>query len=139
MEGERGFLTFQAVPLSRLVFTNNIENVYFPINQTMILFDYNSDELVRTEEEYGKLDIRTMEDFNANMAMFAAKPNFKLSLCNNMPCFKKYIVKLDNKVVEARNEQYYVNLKEGLNTPTVAAVNQNGTEGIPTTVSIKYE
>lgn len=139
MEGERDFLTFQAFPKSKVVFTSNPDDVYFSLNQTMVLFDYNEDEISRTGEEFGKLEIKTMEDFNDNMALFAAKPNFILSFDNNMPWFKKYIVKLDDKVIEVQNGKYYVNLKEGMNTLNVVSVNQNDIEGIPTVIKLKYE
>lgn len=139
MEGERDFLTFQAFPISKVAFTNNVEDLYFSLNQTMVLFDYIEDEIRRTEEEYGKLDIKTVEDFNKNMAMFAAKPNFKVSFDNNMPWFKNYRVKLNNSVIDEQNGKYYVNLNEGVNTLTVIAVNQNGIEGIPTVIKLKYE
>ncbi|WP_461634078.1 transglutaminase domain-containing protein [Labilibaculum euxinus] len=139
MEGERDFLTFQAFPRPKVLYTSNFEDVYFSINQTMVLFDYNEDEITRTEEEFGKLDIKTVEDFNDNMAIFAAKPNFILSFDNNMPWFKNYIVKLNNSVIEEQNKKYCVNLKKGMNTLTILAVNQNGIEGVPTVIKLKYE
>jgi hypothetical protein len=139
MEGERDFLTFQAFPTSKVAFTSNVEDVYFSINQTMVLFDYNEEEISRTEEEFGKLDIKTIEDFNDNMAKFAARPNFILSFDNNMPWFKNYKVKLNNSAIEELNGKYCVNLKEGVNTLTVVAVNQNGTEGVPTVIRLRYE
>ena len=139
MEGERDFLTFQALPISKVAFTSNVEDLYFSLNQTMVLFNYIEDEIRRTKEEFGKLEIKTVEDFNDNMAMFAARPNFILSLDNNMPWFKKYKVKLNNSVIEEQNGKYCVNLKEGVNTLTVVAINQNGIEGIPTVIRLKYE
>jgi len=139
MEGERDFLTFQAFPIAKVAFTSNVEDVYFSLNQTIVFFDYKEDEMSRSKEEYGKLDIKKVEDFNENMAMFAAKPNFILSFDNNMPWFKNYIVKLNNNVIGEQNEKYYVDLKEGVNTVTVVAVNQNGIEGVPTAIKLKYE
>jgi len=139
MEGERDFFTFQAFPISKLAFTKNVDDLYYSINQTMVLFDYNESEIRRTKEEFGKLDIKSVEDFNDNMAMFAAKPNFILSLDNNMPWFKNYIVRLNGNVIEEQSEGYFVNLKEGISILTIVAVNQNDIEGIPTTFKLKYE
>ncbi len=139
MEGERDFLTFQAFPSSKVAFTSNVEDIYFSLNQTMVLFDYNEDEISRSKKEFVKLDIKTKEDFNNNMAMFAAKPNFILNFDNNMPWFENYIVKLNNRVIEKQNGKYYVNITEEMNILTVVAVNQNGIEGIPTVIKLKYE
>ncbi len=139
MEGIRDFLTFQAFPLGNMVFTESLNDVYYTLNQTMIIIDYTEEEIERTKNEYEKLNIKSVEDFNKNMPLFSAKPELKLSFDNNMPWFSHYIVKLNDTVVKQKNGEYYVSLKKGINTIKVVAVNQNNIAGIPTNIKIKYE
>lgn len=139
MAGERNFLTFQAFPSRKMMFTENINDVYYSLNQTMVLIDYNEKEIERTWNEYSDLNIENIEDFNKNMPLFSARPEFVLMLDNNMPWFKNYIVKLNNVVVEKEDEKFLVNLKKGLNTIEAVAINQNNIQGIPTVIKIKYE
>ena len=139
MEGKRDFLTFQAFPSGNIIFTENVNDVYYKLNQTMVIIDYTAKEIERTRSEYAKLDIKSVEDFNKNMPLFSAKPEFVLSLDNNMPWFDHYIVKLNDNFVKQQNGKFYVNLKTGINTISVVAVNQNNIEGIPTKIKIKYE
>ena len=139
MEGERDFLTFQAFPSGNMVFTKNVEDVYYKLNQTMIIIDYTAKEIERTKKEYAKLNIKSVEDFNKNMPLFSAKPEFILSFDNNMPWFDHYVVKLNDVIIKQKNGKYYVNLKNGINTIKAVAVNQNNIEGIPTKIKIKYD
>jgi hypothetical protein len=139
MEGDRDFLTFQAFPSGRMIFTKKTEDVYYGMNQTMVIINYNEKEIERSKKEYSLLGINSADDFNKNMSKFAAKPEFILSLDNNMPWFKNYVVKLNSILVSPENENFYINLIEGVNTIEVVAVNQNNIEGITTVIKIKYE
>lgn len=139
MEGERDYLTFQAFPSSKTSFTTNVEDIYYGLNQTMVLFDYDEKEVSRTKEAFAKLNIETAEAFNENMPLFAAQPHLILSFDNNMPWFKNYEVKLNNQPVKEQEGKYAIQLKEGMNTIEVVAVNQNGIVGVPTVVKVKYE
>ena len=139
MEGNREYLAFQAFPSSNDTFTSNVEDVYYSLNKTLVIFDYHEDEKNRTQEEFSKLSINSPEDFVSNMSKFAARPNFVLSFENNMPWFSEYKVKLNDSIIEAQNGKYFVNLDEGISTLTVVAVNENGTVGIPTVIRLKYE
>ncbi len=135
LEGKRNYMVFQGFPMGNNVFTKDVDKVYFPLNQTMVLLDYLDSEYERAQNEYSKLDIKSVNNFNKNMYLFAARPDFKLSLDNNMPWFDHYKVKLNNKIIKAK----IITLPEGINTIEVTAVNKNGIEGIPTTLKIKYE
>jgi hypothetical protein len=139
MEGERDFLTFQAFPLCKTVFTKNVNDLYYELNRTMVVIDYTPEEIVRTKNEYSKLNIKSVDDFNKNMSLFCAKPDLILSLDNNMPWFKNYLVKLNDVLINKKDGKYYVNLKEGINVIKVTAVNRNNIEGISTVIKIKYE
>ena len=139
MEGVKDFLTFQAFPSGNMIFTENVDDVYYKLNQTMIIIDYTENEIERTRDEYAKLNIKSVKDFNENMPLFSAKPEFILSFDNNMPWFNHYIVKLNDTIIKQKSGKYYVNLKNGINAIKVVAVNQNNIEGIPTIIKIKYE
>ncbi len=139
MEGLRDFLTFQAFPAGNMIFTKNVDDVYYKLNQTMVIIDYTDKEIERTRNEYAKLDIKSVDDFNKNMTLFSAKPEFVLSFDNNMPWFNHYVVKLNDILVKNQDGKFYVNLKNGINTIKVVAVNENNIEGIPTVIKIKYE
>lgn len=138
MEGERDFLTFQAFPSINMMFTTNVEDMYYKLNQTTVLFEYDKEEVIRSHKEYEKLKIETMEDFSKNMKIFAAKPKFVLTFDNNMPWFKRYEVQLNNTSVNEKEGTYPIQLKEGLNTLRVVAVNQNDIAGVPTVIKLIY-
>lgn len=139
MEGERDFITFQAFPSGRMIFTQKTEDLYYGLNQTMVIIDYSENEIKRSRKEYSLLGIKSVDDFNKNMPKFAAKPELILSLDNNMPWFKNYVVRLNSTIVNSENRNFLLNLIEGLNTIEVVAVNQNNIEGIPTVIKMKYE
>lgn len=139
MEGKRNFLTFQSFPSRKMIFTKNVSDVYFSLNQTMVIIDYNEKEIERSKNKYSKLNIKNIADFNKNMSLFSAKPEFELLFDNNMPWFKSYKVKLNGSIIEKNNEKYLVSLKKGINTIEVVAINQNKIKGIPTIIKIKYE
>ncbi|WP_075602101.1 hypothetical protein [Saccharicrinis aurantiacus] len=139
MEGQNDYLTFQAFPSRKTIFTDNVNEVYYSLNQTMILIDYPEEEVNRAMGEFSKLEISTLDDFNKNMSLFAAQPKFKLSFDNNMPWFKEYKVFLNDVLVPIEDGHCLVNLNEGLNTIKAFAVNANGIEGIPSVLKIIYE
>ena len=139
MEGTRDFLTFQSFPLGKMIFTKNVNDVYYNLNQTMIIMDYTQEEIERSKRAFAKLNIKSMEDFNKNMPLFSARPEFILTFDNNMPWFDHYIVKLNDTVIKPRNGKYRINLKNGINTIKVVAVNQSDIKGIPSEIIIKYE
>lgn len=139
LAGKRNFLTFQAFPYGRTVFTNDSEELYYSLNQTMMILDYSEAEQKRVKEAYAKLNIKSSEGFNKNMYLFSAKPDFKLSLDNNMPWFDKYIVKLNGQAINPESSVYSISLKKGLNTIDAVAINKAGVKGVPTQMKIMYE
>lgn len=139
MEGVRDFLTFQAFPSGNTIFTKNVEDVYYKLNQTMVIIDFTAEEKTRAKHEFSKLNIKSMEDFNKNMPLFSAKPEFVLTLDNNMPWFDHYIVKVNDTFLTQQNGKYKVSLMPGVNTIKAVAVNQSNIKGIPTVIKMKYE
>ena len=103
----------------------------------MVIIDFIPDEYNRSGKEFEKLDIKTEEDFNNNMYLFAPQPNMKLKFANNMPWFKEYLVYLNDNLVEPQENEYIFTLKTGINILKVFATNQVGAKGIPTIIKIK--
>jgi len=139
MEGQDEYLTFQSMPRGSCVFTKNKEVVYHDINRSMVVINYPEDERQRSRTIMKSCNIKTAEDFKENMCLFAAKPDFKLSLLNNMPWFDKYEVYLNNQIVEVKDTTCDIVLPKGISDLKVVAVNKVGIKGIPTLMKIKYE
>jgi hypothetical protein len=139
MEGKDEYLTFQSMPSRRRMFTDDSALVYFDINRTLVLIDYQTDEIQRSGNKMKECDIKTVEDFNKGMPLFAAKPHFKLSFFNNMPWFDKYEFYLNDQNVEVKDAACDIVLPEGISELKVVAVNKVGIKGVPTIMKIKYE
>ena len=139
MEGKGEYLTFQSMPRGNEMFTQNPDLLYFEINRSMVVINYQKEERQRAMEKMKACNMATAEDFKENMCLFAAKPNFKLSLLNNMPWFDKYEVYLNDQAVEVKNEVCDIILPEGINYLKVVVVNKVGIKGVPTLMKIKYQ
>ncbi len=139
LEGERNFVTFQAFPTGNHIFTNRVEDMYYNMNQTMVIIDYSKDEYKRSRSEYAKLDIKSAEKFNENMHLFAAQPNLTLTLDNNTPWFSHYIVKLNGQVIPPVDSDYSVSLKKGENIIEAVAINKAGIKGVITKIHFTYD
>ncbi len=131
-------LAFQYMGLSNAVYTNNLHDLYFPINQTLILFDYK--EKIDFNPIFKKSNIKTLEEFQANLDLFETQPKFKLKFLNNMEFFNKYEIQINQQ------EKFYTNestvdceLREGINTIKVCAINKLGVKGCTTEIQIRYE
>ena len=101
--------------------------------------DYSEDEYRRSQNVYDSLNIDEVEQFNEEMYLFAARPNFELSFINNMPWFGKYEVYLNGEEVEPKDARYYVSLGEGENEIKVVAINIAGVKGVPTMITVSYK
>lgn len=131
------FLTFQSLASGKNIFTKNVELAYYDINRTMVIIDYPEGAF---EKSLAKIqECRSKEDYYKYQPYFAAKPNFKLSLLNNMPWFKNYEVLLNGKKVEVKDATCLISLSEGNNELKIYAVNEMGVKGVPTTIKFKYE
>lgn len=138
LEGKEDYVTFQSLPWGKTIFTDNYKDFYFDINQTMIIIDYAKDEFERTNNELRKCVIKSVEDFNKSMPLFAAKPNLTLSFDNNMVGFDKYEVTINNQKFIVK-DKLDVELKPGNNNLTATCINKAGVKGVATTLLIKYE
>jgi len=139
MQVRNNFLTFQAFPSGKSIFTDKKEDFYFGVNQVMVILNYTEEEYNRSQDVYDGLNIETVEQFDRDMHLFAAKPNFELGFLNNMPWFSKYEVYLNGDEVKPEDSRYFVSLKEGVSEIKVVAINIAGVKGVPTIIKIKYE
>lgn len=139
MEGNDEYLTFQSMPRGSCVFTKNMELVYHDINRSMVIINYPENERKRSRDKMNACNIKSAEDFKENMCLFAARPNFKLLLLNNMPWFDKYEVYLNDQEIEVKNNGCNIVLPEGISDVKVVVVNKLGIKGVPTLMKIKYQ
>ncbi len=139
MQVRNNFLTFQAFPNGKSIFTEKKEDFYYGVNQVMVILDFTEKEYNRSQRVYDSLNIETVEDFDKDMPLFAAKPNFELGFLNNMPWFKEYKVFLNDKEIKPQNSRYFISLKNGVSQIKVIAVNVAGVKGVPTIIKIRYE
>jgi hypothetical protein len=140
LDGKSPFLTFQGQPYNNMVFTQNLSDLYFSLNRTLIIFKYKDSN----DESFMKLiadkKIQTNQDYMENMPLFAAKPDYKLNFKNNMPWFDHYEVKIDEgSWNKNKGNAFDWSLKKGKNTIAVRGVNKAGLPGMPTTVEIVYK
>lgn len=133
-------LAFQAMELDSAIFTNRVEDLYFSLNHTLILFEYKKkvdfEKIIKDHEDH----LQTEEDFKANLHLFAAEPDFTVRLRNNMPWFSHYEIQLDNEEPFNSNQSSFEwKLKEGMNVIRVCSVNSQGVKGVPTEMKISYQ
>jgi hypothetical protein len=138
MEGKNEYLTFQSLPWGKTIFTDDYRELYFSLNQTMIIIDYTKEETERAMNELKKCPIKSVDDFNKSMPLFSAKPYFTLSFDNNMVGFDQYEITLNNQTWKVK-DQLNITLEPGLNYLTAICINKNGIKGIPTSYVLKYE
>jgi len=139
MENRKNMITFQAFPYGKCVFTDKKYDFYYGVNQTMVILDYTEEEYNRSQSVYDSLNISEVEQYDNDMYLFAAKPNFELSFINNMPWFNKYEVYLNGNEVKPKDLKYTVSLDEGESEIKVVAINIAGVKGIPTIIKILYK
>lgn len=139
LEAKEQFLTNQGLSSYPLVFTHDPKDFYFPINRTLIVFNYQalSPSWSQIVNEY---QLQTMQDYKDNMYKFAAKPEFTLLFQNNMPWFDHYEFQIENSPwIPLQNDLVNWMAKDGVNTIHARSVNFAGIPGPTTTIRIKYE
>ena len=89
LEMKKTVLTFQGQPSQVGVYTNNPGEVYPQINRVTLKLSFKQDNRV-DGNFFKELKIKTEDDYLTQMHKFAAVPDFKVSLKNNMPLFSFY-------------------------------------------------
>lgn len=138
LEAEKQFMTFQGFGFNKAIFTSNPEELYFPMNNSMIVFSFHSDEKTFADKVKA-LDIKNEKQYLEQMPNFAAKPSFKIALVNNSILHSHYQISIDSQEWK-KNETGEINwnLKDGMNTIEVKSINHRGIAGPITFVEIVY-
>jgi hypothetical protein len=137
LEGLSSYLTFQGVPINHRAFTEDADHLYFTLNSSMILFDYERD--TNWDDLFKKYDIQTSEDYVNQMAKFAARPDFQLSFRNTVPWFSHYEISIDNgQWKRIKGAAFRWSLRKGENVIRVRSVNAAGVAGPETFARINY-
>lgn len=137
LDGKLNYLTFQGVPISHRAFTDDPDHLYFDLNKTIILFDYNRS--IGWDDVFKRYDILSAEDYIENMSKFAARPDFELTFRNSMPWFDFYEVQIDNGPwTKSKSSSFHWSLKSGDNMIRVRSVNSVGVQGPETFARIRY-
>ncbi|MTI66489.1 MAG: transglutaminase domain-containing protein [Firmicutes bacterium] len=137
LDGKEPFMTFQGTCDDNNIFTNKPEDLYFSINNSIIIFKYK--EKTDLNKVIKDFNIKTNDDYKEHMGHFAAEPNYTLTFQNNMKWFSHYEININsNGWVEIESDKYDWNLHNGINTLAVRGVNAAGKEGIPCSIKINY-
>ncbi|WNG38883.1 transglutaminase domain-containing protein [Archangium violaceum] len=137
LEGKGQFATFQGFHNDDLLFTDDPRDFYFPLNHTQVLFAYkDARQPIDLIKEHG---ITTEEEFLRKRSLFAARPDYTLTLQHGMPWFDHYELRVDGKEWQRLpGDTVPTKLHEGLNTLEVRAVNQAGVAGPINRMKIRY-
>lgn len=141
LEGKSQLLTFQGTPYGGLFFTKDSRDLYFEMNRTWISFAYRDARNASSQTMMETLGIRTEEDFIAKMPVFAAKPDFTLTLLNNSAWHAHYERRTSREGAWTRLIGSSMNwsLTHGENYLEIRSVNQMGVPGPSTFASIRYK
>jgi hypothetical protein len=138
LEGKGQPITFQGLPVNVYLYTDDIKDLYFPLNHTQIVFEYKE-----REKYYNKLmelNIREEKEFEDNMHLFAAVPDFTLHLYTNTIWFDHFEVSFDDeKWTRLEGNEVERKLKDGVNKVKARAINKAGVAGVPVSIEIEYK
>ena len=141
LDGKDQFLTSQGGNGKTSIFTDDIDDMYFELNQTTILFDFNVPTL-DCSTIVQKYNVKNRQDYFSKMSEFASEPDFTLSFATNTPWFSFYEVKHDEKsdwrTIQSSNN-YQWKLHDGMNEIYIRSVNQSGIYGVITKMQIQYQ
>jgi hypothetical protein len=134
------FLTNQGANTTPLIFLNRLDQAYFSLNRTHILYEFNipsgdANSVVASDT------ILTQESFIQKMAETASVPDFTVTCSNNMPWFGYYEMRLNDNTEwkKISGNSFKLILREGKNTIEIRSVNQAGIPGPITFMKIRYQ
>ncbi len=130
-------LTFQGLGRSGQLFTAEARDHYFSLNHSNILLYYQ--QQASAQRLQGQVDIPTAEEYVAQMAEFAATPDFLVVLHHNMPWFDHFEVALDDAPWQRVDDnQFSWSAREGVQTLKARAVNEAGVAGPVASLTLRY-
>lgn len=139
LDNKQEFLTFQGSPFGNNVFTINQEHLYFNLNQTMVIFDYQPKEYKRIEKIEKEAQITTLEELLEKRHLFYALPDLIMRLTNNIVWFSHYEITINDKTQKLYKDEFELSLNEGVSNICVKGINKFGISSPATIIKIKYE
>lgn len=138
LEGQGQSITFQGLPANNYTYTEEIKDLYYHINHTQVIFEYRD-----REAYYNKLmelNIRDEKEFEDNMHLFAAVPNFILHLYTNTIWFDYFEVSFDVETwTRIEGNKIEKKLMEGVSLIKARAINKAGVAGVPVYIKLEYK
>lgn len=133
-------LTFQGIPLNNSLFTNRSELFYPEMNRVALFLSYKDNNL-NFMDMMKKLKIETDADYLKNMALFAAKPEFMVTIKSNSKMKQTYQYREGSAGAwqNVTGNSFDWIAKNKFNRIEVVSVNEFGRSGPLTFIEIKYE
>ncbi|MFM6956218.1 MAG: transglutaminase domain-containing protein [Ignavibacteria bacterium] len=134
------FLTSQGGNTRPLIFLSTINDAYFSLNRTHMLFDFNIPS--GDAGSVAAIDSNlTQELFMEKMAETASIPDFTISFSNNMPWFSHYEMRFneDDLWKKISGNTMKLLLRNGKNSIEVRSINQAGIAGPITFMKVRYQ
>lgn len=134
------FLTNQGGNTRPLIFLSTINDAYFSLNRTHMLFDFNIPS--GDAGSVAAIDSNlTQELFMERMAETASIPDFTISFSNNMPWFSHYEMRFneDDSWKKISGNTMKLLLRNGKNSIEVRSINQAGIAGPITFMKVRYQ
>jgi hypothetical protein len=139
LEGKLPYLVFENFQVQNVIFTNDPTEFYYSPNSTFINFEYAEKQDIYALMK--KYDLNSDEAINSKLALFAPKPDFKLSFRNNTPqhAFYEYRFSENESWRQLQGDSISWSLKQGLNDIQARSVNSASIPGPVTFLKIRYE
>ena len=133
-------LTFQAGSLNNALFTDRPELFYPEMNRVALFLSYK-DEDPDFMELVEKLQIKSQEDYIKNMASFAAKPDFNITIKSKSKMKETYQYREGNcgAWMDISGNSLEWSARNKLNRLEVRSINEFGRAGPLTFIDIKYQ
>lgn len=133
-------LTFQATPLNNALFTNRFELFYPEMNRVALFLSYKDDN-ANFMELMKKLKIESDADYIKNMALFAAKPDFKVIIKSNSKIKQSYQFREGNAGAwkDVVGNSFEWTARDKANRLEARSINEFGRAGPITFVEIKNQ
>lgn len=133
-------LTFQANPLNNALFTDRSDLFYPEMNRVALFLSYK-DENANFMELMKKLKIESDADYIKNMASFAVKPDFNITIKSKSKIKETYQYREGNSGVwkDISGSSFEWSARNKMNRLEVRSVNEFGRAGPLTFLEIKYQ
>ncbi|MEI8365438.1 MAG: transglutaminase domain-containing protein [Parachlamydiaceae bacterium] len=143
LDGKDQTFTFQGQPVSNGIFTHSPKDLYFELNQTLMVFHYQDQKnsAHHFQKQLEQLNIKTEEEYFEKMSLFSVKPDFTVSLLTNTPWHEHYEYRtaLDGTWIQVRGDSFIWSLTSGDNYLEARSVNTMGIPGPGTFMKIDYQ